>query len=78
MLWELLFSNQGIWKVSIRGAAQKRPRHNVEVYQSMDDLVAHGLDILRLGQYLQSTKLHLNRIYKRNEQPIFKKKARSD
>jgi lipoic acid synthetase len=25
----------------------------------MDDLVAHGLDILTLGQYLQPTKLHL-------------------
>jgi lipoic acid synthetase len=30
-----------------------------EVYQSMDDLVAHGLDILTLGQYLQPTKMHL-------------------
>jgi lipoic acid synthetase len=30
-----------------------------EVYQAMDDLVAHGLDILTLGQYLQPTKLHL-------------------
>ena len=30
-----------------------------EVYQSMDDLVAHGLDILTLGQYLQPTKLHI-------------------
>jgi lipoic acid synthetase len=25
----------------------------------MDDLVAHGLDILTLGQYLQPTKAHL-------------------
>jgi lipoic acid synthetase len=30
-----------------------------EVYQTMDDLLAHGLDILTLGQYLQPTKLHL-------------------
>ncbi len=30
-----------------------------EVYKAMDDLVAHGLDILTLGQYLQPTKLHL-------------------
>ena len=25
----------------------------------MDDLVAHGLDILTLGQYLQPTKMHI-------------------
>jgi len=31
----------------------------VEVYKIMDDLVAHGLDILTLGQYLQPTKNHL-------------------
>jgi lipoic acid synthetase len=30
-----------------------------EVYEAMDDLVAHGLDILTLGQYLQPTKMHL-------------------
>lgn len=30
-----------------------------EVYKAMDDLVAHGLDVLTLGQYLQPTKLHL-------------------
>jgi lipoic acid synthetase len=29
-----------------------------EVYKAMDDLVAHGLDILTLGQYLQPTKMH--------------------
>jgi lipoic acid synthetase len=29
-----------------------------EVFQSMDDLVAHGLDVLTLGQYLQPTKMH--------------------
>lgn len=30
-----------------------------EVYQAMDDLAEHGLDILTLGQYLQPTKMHL-------------------
>ena len=30
-----------------------------EVYQAMDDLVAHGLDILTLGQYLQPTRMHI-------------------
>ncbi len=29
-----------------------------EVYRAMDDLAAHGLDILTLGQYLQPTKMH--------------------
>ena len=30
-----------------------------EVYEAMDHLVAHGLDILTLGQYLQPTRLHI-------------------
>ena len=30
-----------------------------ELYKAMDDLVAHGLLILTLGQYLQPTKMHL-------------------
>lgn len=30
-----------------------------EVYKAMDDLVANGLDILTLGQYLQPTKMHI-------------------
>jgi lipoic acid synthetase len=30
-----------------------------EVLQAMDDLVAHGCDILTLGQYLQPTKMHI-------------------
>ena len=30
-----------------------------ELYKAMDDLVANGLHILTLGQYLQPTKLHL-------------------
>ncbi|ODS79838.1 MAG: lipoyl synthase [Cytophagaceae bacterium SCN 52-12] len=29
-----------------------------EVHKAMDDLAAHGLDILTLGQYLQPTKMH--------------------
>lgn len=29
-----------------------------EIYEIMDDLVAHGCDVLTLGQYLQPTKLH--------------------
>lgn len=30
-----------------------------EVFQAMDDLVAHGCDILTIGQYLRPTKMHL-------------------
>ena len=30
-----------------------------EVFQIMDDLTAHGCDILTIGQYLQPTKMHL-------------------
>ena len=30
-----------------------------EVYQTMDDLVAHGCEILTVGQYLRPTKNHL-------------------
>jgi lipoic acid synthetase len=30
-----------------------------EVYEAMDHLIEHGLDILTLGQYLQPTKMHL-------------------
>jgi lipoyl synthase len=29
-----------------------------EVFKAMDDLAAHGCDILTLGQYLQPTKMH--------------------
>jgi lipoyl synthase len=29
-----------------------------EMFKAMDDLVAHGLDILTVGQYLQPTKMH--------------------
>ncbi len=37
------------------GLGEKRE----EVYEAMDHLVAQGLDILTLGQYLQPTKLHI-------------------
>jgi lipoyl synthase len=30
-----------------------------EVFEVMDDLVAHGCDVLTIGQYLQPTKMHL-------------------
>ncbi len=30
-----------------------------EVYQIMDDLLAHDCDVLTIGQYLQPTKMHL-------------------
>jgi lipoyl synthase len=30
-----------------------------EIYEIMDDLVAHGCDVLTLGQYLQPTKMHI-------------------
>ena len=32
---------------------------NDEVYRTMDDLIAHGCDILTIGQYLQPTHRHL-------------------
>lgn len=31
-----------------------------EVYNTMDDLLNHGCEILTIGQYLQPTKMHLN------------------
>lgn len=31
-----------------------------EVFEAMEDLVAHGCDVLTLGQYLQPTKMHLD------------------
>lgn len=30
-----------------------------EMFKAMDDLVAHGCDVLTIGQYLQPTKMHL-------------------
>lgn len=30
-----------------------------ELFKAMDDLVAHGCDVLTIGQYLQPTKMHL-------------------
>jgi lipoyl synthase len=32
---------------------------NDEVFKTMDDLVAHGCDVLTIGQYLQPTKMHI-------------------
>ena len=31
-----------------------------EIIQAMDDLLAHGVDIMTIGQYLQPTRKHLN------------------
>lgn len=31
-----------------------------EIIEAMDDLLAHGVDIVTIGQYLQPTKIHLN------------------
>lgn len=31
-----------------------------EVFEIMDDLLAHGCDVLTIGQYLQPTKMHLD------------------
>ncbi len=31
-----------------------------EVFEIMDDLAAHGCDVLTIGQYLQPTKMHLD------------------
>ncbi len=31
-----------------------------EVFQTMDDLLANGCDVMTIGQYLQPTKMHLN------------------
>jgi lipoic acid synthetase len=30
-----------------------------DVFRLMDDLVAHGCDVLTIGQYLQPTKMHI-------------------
>jgi lipoic acid synthetase len=32
---------------------------DVDVFKVMDDLVAHGCDILTIGQYLQPTRMHI-------------------
>ena len=31
-----------------------------QVFKTMDDLLAHGCDVLTIGQYLQPTKMHLD------------------
>ncbi|MEX2336252.1 MAG: lipoyl synthase [Fulvivirga sp.] len=55
-------------QIKLTRAAGKRTKSGImlgigetpdEVYKAMDDLVAHGLHILTLGQYLQPTKRHL-------------------
>ena len=55
-------------KLSLPNEAGKRTKSGImlglgeqdeEVYKAMDDLVAHGLHILTLGQYLQPTKRHI-------------------
>ena len=49
-------------------AAEKRTKSGVmaglgetkeEMFKIMDDLIAHGCDVLTIGQYLQPTKMHL-------------------
>ena len=46
-----------------------------QVHRAMDDLVANGLDILTLGQYLQPTAKHLdvNRYVEKEEFQSYKK-----
>ena len=55
-------------QIKLTNAAGKRTKSGImlglgetdeEVYKAMDDLVAHGLHILTLGQYLQPTKRHI-------------------
>jgi lipoic acid synthetase len=55
-------------QIKLTKAAGKRTKSGImlglgekkdEVYEAMDHLAAHGLDILTLGQYLQPTKLHI-------------------
>ncbi len=55
-------------QIQLTKAAGKRTKSGImlglgeameEVYEAMDHLAAHGLDILTLGQYLQPTKLHI-------------------
>jgi lipoyl synthase len=55
-------------QISRTKAAGKRTKSGVmvglgetkeEMYKIMDDLVAHGCDVLTIGQYLQPTKMHL-------------------
>ncbi|MEO0334268.1 MAG: lipoyl synthase, partial [Bacteroidota bacterium] len=60
--------NRSLEQIKLTKEAGKRTKSGVmlglgetddEVYKVMDDLVAHGLDILTLGQYLQPTKMHI-------------------
>jgi lipoic acid synthetase len=60
--------NRSLAQIQLTKEAGKRTKSGImlglgekqaEVYEAMDHLVAHGLDILTLGQYLQPTKLHI-------------------
>jgi lipoic acid synthetase len=52
-------SLEQIRRTKLAGHRTKSGEKQDEVHQAMDDLVANGLDILTLGQYLQPTKRHL-------------------
>ncbi len=41
------------------GKPASKPSLIVKAFEAMDHLVAHGLDVLTIGQYLQPTKLHI-------------------
>ncbi|MEO1254424.1 MAG: lipoyl synthase [Bacteroidota bacterium] len=60
--------NRSLEQIKLTNEAGKRTKSGImlglgetdeEVYKAMDDLVAHGLHILTLGQYLQPTKRHI-------------------
>ena len=60
--------NRSLEQIKRTKAAGKRTKSGVmlglgetdaEVLKIMDDLVAHGCDVLTLGQYLQPTKMHI-------------------
>ncbi|MEQ9007016.1 MAG: lipoyl synthase [Ekhidna sp.] len=60
--------NRSLEQIKLTYEAGKRTKSGImlglgetdeEVYKAMDDLVAHGLHILTLGQYLQPTKRHI-------------------
>ncbi|MEP0985907.1 lipoyl synthase [Ekhidna sp.] len=60
--------NRSLEQIKLTYEAGKRTKSGImlglgetdeELYKAMDDLVAHGLHILTLGQYLQPTKRHI-------------------
>ncbi|MEO9482836.1 MAG: lipoyl synthase [Ekhidna sp.] len=60
--------NRSLEQIKLTNEAGKRTKSGImlglgetdeEVYKAMDDLVAYGLHILTLGQYLQPTKRHI-------------------